>query len=325
MPTIKITRESQIPLVGVIQFGIIDRGTNLLQIRPSSYCNMNCTFCSTAANSDMHQTNYEVEPDYLVDWLKEVIKQKECNEIEANIDSVGEPTAYPHIIELIQKIAEIREIKFISMQTNGTLLTKDLIKKLESAGLNRINISLHTLNEEKAKQLFGNQNYNLTKVLESIKEISKTKIQLNLVPVWLPKVNDEDLIELIRFAKELNCLIGIQKYEIYKFSRKEKKAKQLTWFKFFRHLKDLEKKENYKLMQTANDFNIKKTKRISLAFEKNEITNATIICKGWFKDQVIASAKNRAITIVDCTENPAKNLRVKILNNSDSIYIAKKY
>lgn len=324
MQIIHITRESGIPLIGAIPFGIIDRGSNLLQIRPSSYCNMNCTFCSTASNSEIHPINYEVEPNYLIDWLKEIIKLKECNEIEANIDSVGEPTSYPYLIELIEKIKEIKEVKFISMQTNGTLLTKELINNLEKAGLNRINISLHTLDEEQSKYLFGNQTYNLNKVLEALKLIKQTKIELNLVPVWLPRLNDEEIIKLIRLAKELNCKIGIQKYEITKYSRKEKKAKATTWFKFFRHLKELEKQENYKLIQAPKDFNIKRIKKIPLFFQKGDTINAVIVCQGWLKDQMIASSNNRAITILDCNKNIGDKIRVKILDTQDSIYIAKK-
>lgn len=324
MQIIYITKESQIPLIGVIPFGIIDRGSNLLQIRPTSRCNMNCTFCSTSSNSEIHPVNYEVECNYLIQWLKEVIKLKECNEIEANIDSVGEPTTYKDLIKLIKEIKAIPEIKFISMQTNGTLLTKELIKQLEQAGLNRINISIHSLDKQLARYLFENQNYNLNSILDILHQIKNTKIELNLVPVWLPKLNDEEIIKLIRLAKELNCKIGIQKYEVTKYSRKEKKAKQTTWFKFFRNLKELEKRENYKLIQTPKDFNIKRIKKIPLVFQKGDIITATIVCPGWLKNQMIASANNRAITILDCNKNIGDKLRIKILNTQDSIYIAKK-
>jgi len=102
---IKITKESGIPLLGLIHIGVIDRGSSLLQVRASTYCNMKCTFCSTAANSfEIHPYNYEVELNYLVDWIKEVIKLKDNQVNQINIDSVGEPTAYPKIIELIKEI-----------------------------------------------------------------------------------------------------------------------------------------------------------------------------------------------------------------------------
>ncbi len=39
-----VTRESGLPLIGHTAFGLIDRGTNLIQVRPVSGCNLNCIF-----------------------------------------------------------------------------------------------------------------------------------------------------------------------------------------------------------------------------------------------------------------------------------------
>src|SRR3989338_5466994 len=99
---IKITKESNIPLLGLIHIGVIDRGSSLLQVRASTACNMKCSFCSTSANSPKHKYNYTIELDYLLDWIKEAITLKEGNVNNINIDSVGEPTAYPQIIELVK-------------------------------------------------------------------------------------------------------------------------------------------------------------------------------------------------------------------------------
>ena len=49
MAHVRITADSDIPLVGSLYFGIIDRGTSLLQVRPSCGCNLNCPFCSVDA------------------------------------------------------------------------------------------------------------------------------------------------------------------------------------------------------------------------------------------------------------------------------------
>ena len=96
---------------------------------------MRCSFCSTASNDQiLHPYNYEVELDYLLDWIKEVIKLKDNQVDQINIDSVGEPTAYPKIIELVKQCKNILEIKTITMQTNGTLLNEKLIKDLEKWG-----------------------------------------------------------------------------------------------------------------------------------------------------------------------------------------------
>ncbi len=322
---IKIDRNSNIPLLGIIQVGVIDRGSSLLQVRASTACNMKCTFCSTAANSyDIHPYNYEVELSYLLDWIKEVIKLKDNQVNQINIDSVGEPTAYQKIADLVKECKKLPGIELVTMQSNGTLLTKEKIKALEEAGLNRINLSVHSLIPDQAKQLFGSENYNLNKILETCKLINNSKIELNLTPVYLPGINDEQIENLIELAKELNCRISIQKYEIYKYSRKQKKAKEQNWFKFYRKLEELEKKHNYKLKIGPVDFKIYKTKRVPLVFQRGNVILAEVIMPGWIKNEVIAKANNRSITIVDSNTNIGDKISVKILETRDSIYIAKK-
>ncbi len=322
---IKITRESQIPLLGLIHIGVLDRGSSLLQVRASTACNMKCTFCSTAANSyDMHPYNYEVELNYLLEWIKEVMRLKDNQVNQINIDSVGEPTAYSNILELLKEVRKIPEIKIITMQSNGTLLTKDKIKALEEAGLNRINLSVHSLISDQSKELFGKENYNLEKIKETCKLINNSKIELNLTPVYLLGINDAQIDLLIEFAKELNCRISIQKYEIYKYSRKDKRVKEQNWFKFYRRLGELEKKHNYKLKLGPTDFKIERSKRVPLVFQRGDITTAEIIMPGWMKNEMIAKSNNRAITIVDCNYKIGDKIKVKILETRDSIYIAKK-
>ncbi|MFB6216441.1 MAG: radical SAM protein, partial [Candidatus Aenigmatarchaeota archaeon] len=41
-----INQGSEIPLLGHIAFGLIDRGTNLIQVRPITGCNLKCIYCS---------------------------------------------------------------------------------------------------------------------------------------------------------------------------------------------------------------------------------------------------------------------------------------
>lgn len=322
---IKITKESGIPLIGTIQFGIIDRRSNLLQIRPTTICNLKCTFCSTAAGKEKHPIQYEVEYKYLIKWIKEIIKLKDCNEIEANIDSVGEPTTYPKLTELIKELKKIPEIEYISMQTNGTLLTKEKIKDLEKAGLNRINLSIHSLNKDLAKKLSGKESYKIEKIIKIAKIINPSKMELNITPIYLPTLNDEEIEKIILLAKDLDCKIGIQKYETYKYSRKEKSAKEQNWFKFYRKLSELEKKYNYKLKYGPLDYNIKRTKSLKKIFEKDEKVKIEIKLPGWYKNQMIGIAKDRCITIINCNSCINSVIKAKIISNDNNIYIAKKF
>ena len=321
MELIKIDQDSGIPLIGLAYIGILTRNNNtLLQIRPTTVCNMKCPFCSTAANSlKIHPRNFIVDKDYLVAWIKEVINYLEGIDV-AHIDSVGDPTTYSDLIPLIKEIKKLK-VKTISMVTNGVLLNN--IKGLKEAGLDKINISVHTLNTEKSKLLFGNTSYNPDKVISNIKDLIKNKIEVWLTPVYLPGLNEEDLEDLIKLSKELKCNIGIQKYEIHKYGRKIKGVKEETYYSFYKKIKEWEAKYNLKLGFKAKDIEVRKAKKLPQKFKLNEKANIEIKSKGWMPNQMIGVAKNRAVTVLNCNEPINSTIKAKIIQTKNNIYIAK--
>lgn len=318
--TIKITRESKIPLLGALPFGIIDRGSSLIQIRPNTQCFLKCPFCSTSANDPkIHPFNYEIEYNYLLEWVKQIVEFKDVY-IEANLDSCGEITLYNDLVNLIRGLKQIKNVKKISMQTNGLLLNECLIRNLEKSGLDKINLSLHTLDKELANKFAGTF-YNLEHILKVVELIKNSKIELWLTPVYIPSY-EEEIISLIKFAKEKKLLIAIQKYETYKYSRRLK-VKEQTFFNFYKKLTEWEKQFNIKLKYGTNDFDIIKTKKLPLVFEKGEKIQARIVLPGWYKNQMIASCKNRLITILNCNKKIDSLVKATILETKNSIYIAK--
>ena len=323
MTLCKINRESQIPLIGHIAFGLVIRpNSNVIQVRGTTICNMNCPFCSTDGGpfSTSHQTHYLVEPHYMLDWIKEVIKIK--GPVHVNIDSVGEPTTYPHLVELITLLKDEEGVTFVSMQSNGTLLTDKLINELEKAGLNRIHLSVHSLDQVKSKTLFGNKAYEILNIRRAIDALKKSKIEVLLAPVWLPNVNDKDIVDLIRFAKENSLRIAMQKYEEYKYSRKMKEVKKTNYFKFYKQLKEWEKEFDIQLVFKATDLDTIRANNIPTVFDINEKINATIIAPGWMKGQMIASSRNRCITVGKCDRQIGDKVNIKITENKSNIYLA---
>ncbi|MDD1674710.1 MAG: radical SAM protein, partial [Methanomicrobiales archaeon] len=131
MHLVRITRRSGIPLIGCLYFGVIDRGTSLLQVRPSCSCNLSCPFCSVDAGpgSRTRMTSYEVDREYLAETVGSIAQFKGTG-VEAHIDSPGEPMLYPDLVELVKDLRKIPEISVISMQSNGTLLGEEVITDL---------------------------------------------------------------------------------------------------------------------------------------------------------------------------------------------------
>ena len=330
---VRIPEDADLPLIGTIMFGIIDRGTNMLQVRTTTVCNLNCIFCSTDAGpySKTRVTNYVVEKDYLLFYLKEVVKYKGEKHIHIFLDSVGETLTYPKIVDLVQEISEIRGVESIGIETNGMLLSEKLIKELEEAGLSRFNISLHAIDPNKAKFLVGTNKYDVQKILKCIEFIAlETKVEVIITPVWIPGINDEEIEKIIEFAKKINTnkkwpILGIQKYEVHKYGRKVKGVKAISWYKFYKKLEELEKKYKIKLKIGPKDFGIYKLRPLPKPFKKGEKIKVKVEAPGWMKNQTIGVADDRSITVVASTHKKGDLVNVEILSNKDNLYIAKPF
>ena len=131
-------------------------------------------------------------------------------------------------------------------------------------------------------------------------------------------------MKLVDFAKDIGAKLGLQKYEVYKYSRKIKGAKAETYWKFYDKLRKLEKEKDIKLIIRKEDMNIKKTKRIHTTLHPGDKVNTTIKIPGWLPNQVIAISNDRCITINNCKEKIGETIQIKITDNKNNIYIGKK-
>ena len=309
--TIYVHKNSGIPLIGSNSFGLIDRNTSIIDIRPITSCNLNCIFCSIDSGiSSKNQVDFIVEKDYLVEELKKLVDFKECD-VEVHLGTQGEPLLYAEIVELIKDISSIEKVKTISMDTNGTLLTEELVDKLAEAGLTRINLSLNAMDKNLARKLAG-CDYNVEKI-KKIASYAAKKIELAIAPVLVPGFNDDEIKKLIEFAKKLKSnrsgyFIGIQNFLNYRFGRNP--CKQLSWDKFYLMMKDLEKKTNTKLILGPEDFSIQKTKKLPKPFKKGQIIKAEIVCSGRLKNEMLAVASNRVISIPTCFKKGIVKIRI---------------
>jgi hypothetical protein len=317
-----IKESDNIPLIGAHLFGIIDRGTNVLQIRSITGCPLRCIYCSVdEGESSKKKNTYQVETGYLLKEINKIIGIKGADDIEAHIDGVGEPLLNKDIVNLVKGLRKNASIKIISMQTNGALLTDLLIDELKTAGLDRINLSINSLDAKTAGILSGISNYDINKLKSLAQKISKSGIKLLIAPVIVPGFN-EDIDSLIVFAKSINAMLGIQKYEHYKHGRKLK-AKEWTWYKFYNYLNCLEKKHGAKLILKKEDFGIHKTPALPIVFKKGETVKGKIVLPGWLSNESIISAKNRLITVFGAKGGIGDLVKAKIAKTKHNLYLAK--
>ncbi len=321
-PLYFITKESGIPLLGYNAFGLIDRGTNLIQVRPITGCNLNCVFCSVDEGrfSRTRFVDYIVDPDYILEEFKKVAEFKGMG-VEAHIDGQGEPTLYPYLIDLVKGLREVREVRVISMQTNGILLNEKVVDELEGY-MDRINLSLSALSQDVADRLYGVR-YPLKRVLEIAECIANSRIDLHVAPVWLPGYNDEEIPKIIEWALEIGAgkrfpPLGIQKYIPHKHGRKPK-VKVMSFKEFYEKLREFEREYGVKLVLSPEDFGIEKRKRIPHPIRKGEVYNAEIVLPGRMRGEKLCVTKGRLISVFTDRE-VGEFVRVKVTREKDGIF-----
>lgn len=321
-----IHKNSGIPLLGSVEFGIVYRNTSLIEIKPITSCNLNCIYCSVGEGKNSGKVDFVVEKDYLVEELQKLLDFVK-EPVEIHIGVQGEPFLYADLIPLINDLQRNWQITLISMDTNFTLVTKPQLDLMSKFTKLRLNISLDTLDPKLADELAGTK-YPLDHVLEMIRYAVQKKIKILIAPVCVPGYNEKDMEEVVNFVKSLGItfapkhpLIGIQNFLNYKTGRNPAKAKE--WKEFYGMISELEKKTDMKLRLTSEDFGIRKTKELPKPFVEGDVVAGTIKCLDRFPRSCIVTAGDRIISVPDCVLVKDKKVKVKITRDKHNVFAGK--
>ena len=291
---INANQESKIPLFGLDFLGILDRGTNVLEVKPITICNLRCRYCFVSAGDYKH--NFSIEPDYLIDWIKKSIEIKQCDDIEIHLSAYGEIMLYKPLYEFLHRLQSIKEIGKVTLQTNGLLLTPEVIQKLDELGVFRLNISLNSMDAGECATYCGVKKYDLNHLLEMCDLTLKSSMQLLIAPVWFKNINDQGILDIISYAKKIEeqgykwpkFRLGIQNYLTYKTGRKIKRTHMKQFGYFYHLLHEMEKEHKLRLRLYAEDFGIHKTKAIVPPVKLGDIKNVIILRQGRWDNEFIA-------------------------------------
>jgi uncharacterized protein len=316
-----IHSNSGIPLIGNVAFGIVYRGSSIIEIKTNTACNLDCVYCSISEGISSRSNDFVVEKEYLVEELQKLLTFID-ESVEIHIGVQGEPFLYADMEELITEIQVMGNVHTISIDTNGTLLNENLIDRLAKNDKLQLNLSLDAIDEEKAKKIAGVQHYNATHVQKIIRYAAK-KLKVIVAPVFTQGWNEKELEKIILFIKSLPVqpMLGIQNFLKYKTGRNA--GKELAWKDFYKLIDILEKKHDIKLKLTKEDFDIKKTKVLPKPFERGDVVTGVIKARGRFPGSVLVTAGERNITISDCPYKKEKQVRVEIVRSKHNVFMGK--
>ena len=177
-----------------------------LRISVTDKCNLRCVYCRPV--QDCNFTEY-----------KDILSFEEIHRIvrlfaDCGVDRVrltgGEPLLRKNIATLIAKLTALKGIKELTLTTNGVLLYQ-MADELKAAGLNRVNISIDSLEEESYIQITG---YDcLSKVVKGIRkaiEVGLEPVKIN--SVILRGINHSQIVALAGMSIDLPVTVRFIEY-----------------------------------------------------------------------------------------------------------------
>ena len=176
-----------------------DRPILSLRITITNRCNVNCIYCH---HDGMKSSKNEMTPDE-IHKISQIAKRIGVRKMRL---SGGEPLVRKDIVEIVSKINSVG-FKDISMTTNGIYLER-YAKDLKEAGLDRVNVSLDTLNPE-TYEFITTKDY-----LESAKKGILKSVEVGLYPVKINMVimkgiNEHEVKDMFKFCKENNMVLQL--------------------------------------------------------------------------------------------------------------------
>src|ERR1700731_696101 len=171
-----------------------------LRISVTDRCNFRCVYCRSA-NPENHMAEHA-----LLDWdeyegIGRILVGMGIRKVRV---TGGEPLVRPGVEDFVARLKAIG-VQDLSMTTNGHLLA-ERCDQLVAAGLNRINISLDSLNREKFQKVTRTKTFD--QVLAGIEAAQASPLRpVKVNAVLVRGLNDDEVEAFAEFARERDLIM----------------------------------------------------------------------------------------------------------------------
>lgn len=162
-------------------------------------CNLNCLYCH---HDGMLPSKDEMTP-LEIEKITKIAKDLGVRRVRL---SGGEPLIRKDIVDIVDKISQIG-FKDISITTNGTYLSK-YSADLKNAGLDRVNVSLDTLNKDRYRFLTKKDYLDTVKdgILNAV-EVGLNPVKINMV--MMKGINEDEVWDMFRFSHDNGLILQL--------------------------------------------------------------------------------------------------------------------
>jgi GTP 3',8-cyclase len=167
-----------------------------LRISVTDRCNIRCFYCMPDENVRFRPRE-EILTFEEITRLVQVVSQMGVRRLRL---TGGEPLVRSELPRLVKMLADLPLIEDLALTTNGILL-EEQAEELRQAGLERINISLDTLDEATFQKI--SRRHGLDRVLAGIAAVQRTGFrQIRLNAIAIQGLTEDEVVPLARFARD---------------------------------------------------------------------------------------------------------------------------
>lgn len=169
-------------------------------------CNFACRMCYVRKTAEeVRQSSRPIRT--MEQWLKTAREARDAGMLYLLLTG-GEPTVWPDFWEFYEKLMQMGLV--VSINTNGSLIDAEALRKLLKYPPRRVNITLYGASDSTYKTLCRADNM-FSKVDRSIRMLREAGIQVKLNCSLTP-YNAGDLEQMTAYAKEQNLILDIATY-----------------------------------------------------------------------------------------------------------------
>ncbi|OGD15547.1 cyclic pyranopterin phosphate synthase MoaA [Candidatus Atribacteria bacterium RBG_19FT_COMBO_35_14] len=170
------------------------REISYLRVSITDRCNYRCIYCKPEEQFEFIPHGEILRYEEIIEIIEEAVN---LGVTKVRITG-GEPLARKGVVDFIKKLREIKKLEDISLTTNGFFLI-EYAERLKDAGLNRVNISLDSLQEEKYKKI--TRGGSLEKALKGIDSALKAGLwPIKINTVLIRGINDDEVEDFVRLT-----------------------------------------------------------------------------------------------------------------------------
>ncbi|WP_440952736.1 GTP 3',8-cyclase MoaA [Methanococcoides sp. FTZ1] len=183
------------------------RTVTSLRISLTNRCNLDCIYCHSEGDEGARD-------EMTVEMIAQIVNTAAKFGVKKVKFSGGEPLLRKDFEDILRALPQLKDV---SVTTNGVLL-KSRAHTLKEAGLDRVNVSLDTLDPEKYAYITHGRPEDLNEVLEGIEaaiDAGLTPVKINMV--LLKGINENEIDDMLEFVRRHSGDLVLQIIQVMDF------------------------------------------------------------------------------------------------------------